>query len=215
MVAAAAVFAAYYWILVMHPFAASPGGADAQLEADIASSRALFEQRQFNEALAPTERLAKQLGTQAIYHERLAQIYHELNRFDDEAAAWEHMMATSPTPVDACPMIADAQEKAGHVDATLAALEKCASLPPINPDFLLRLGQTLLKLERKAEARRAFERGLEVDPTYADLHLLLGVRQFDEGDHAAARRSFEEFLRLAPARKAEVDVWLERTANAK
>jgi tetratricopeptide (TPR) repeat protein len=212
---AALVLAMYYVVLFRHPFAPPVADADEQLRADIEQSRALFEARRFSDALAPTERLTKVLPGQAIYHERLALILRELDRPADEAAEWERMMAASPTPVDACPMVAEAKKRAGHTGAALASLEKCASLPPLNPDFLLELGQELLKLDRKAEARRAFERGLDVDRTYPDLYLLLGVRQFDDGEKAAARRSFEEFVRIAPQRRDEAAVWLQRTAGAK
>jgi tetratricopeptide (TPR) repeat protein len=209
--AATAVLAAYYWVLALQPFAPRATGADPALDRDIRDSRALFDARRFDEALAPTERLASQLSTQAIYHERHALILRELSRPADEAQAWERMMAASPTPVDACPMIADAYEKSGDPGGARAALERCASLPPANPDFLLSLGQSYLKEDRKADARQAFERGLAVDETYPDLHLLLGVRKFDDGDIPGARVSFERFLQLAPERNAEVEVWLQRT----
>ena len=209
--AAASVLAAYYWVLALQPLAPQAGAADAALDRDIRDSRALFDAQRFDEALAPTERLASQLSTQAVYHERHALILRELSRPADEAQAWERMMAASPTPVDACPMIAEAYQKANDPARAHAALERCASLPPVNPDFLLSLGQSFLKADRKAEAREAFERGLAVDEKYPDLHLLLGVRKFDDGDRSGARVSFERFLQLAPERRAEVEVWLQRT----
>lgn len=208
---AAIVLAAYYWLLVTHPFARSIDPADLQLQDDIRDSRAWFDARRFADALPPTERLAHQLSTQAVYQERLARILHELKRPADEAQAWERMMAASPTPVDACPMIAEAYRDAGANDRAIASFERCATLPPANPDFLLGLGQLLLKAGRGADARRAFERGLESDNTYPDLHLLLGIRRFDAGELAAARESFEAFARLAPERRAEVGEWLQRT----
>src|SRR5690348_8832642 len=91
--AAAVLLAAYYWLLFANPLASTASAADAQLQADIDASRALFEARQFDQALAPTERLVSQLPTQALYHDRLARILHELNRPGDEARAWERVMA--------------------------------------------------------------------------------------------------------------------------
>jgi tetratricopeptide (TPR) repeat protein len=212
-IGAAIVLALYYVVLFRHPFAPAAADADLQLRTDIEQSRALFDQKRFADALPPTERLTKALPGQAIYHERLALILKALDRPAEEAAEWERMMAVSPTPVDACPMVAEAKKRAGDIDAALAALEKCASLPPLNPDFLLQLGQEFLKLDRKVDARRAFERGLEVDRAYPDLYLLLGVRQFDDGEKAAAKKSFEEFVRIAPQRREEAAIWLERTAG--
>ena len=124
-------------------------------------------------------------------------------------------MATSPTPVDACPMIAEAYQAAGQPADAIGAWQRCSELPPINPDFHVYLGEALIDADRPAEARRAFERGLAVDELYPDLHLLLGVRQFADGERDAARASFEKFLALAPSRRAEVEVWLRRSGSAK
>lgn len=209
------VLAAYYWLLIATPFARPGDDAEARLRADLESSRIAFEARRFAEALAPTERLTTELSSQAVYHERLARILKELDRPADEARAWERMMAVTPTPIDACPMIAEAYQRAGRADAALAAIERCAALPPVNPDFLVLQGQALLQMGRPADARRAFERGLAIDQSYPDLHLLLGIRQLDDGELPEARDSFARFLELAPGRRAEVEVWLQRVGKAK
>jgi len=211
LVGAAVVVAAYYWTLFGNPFVPSLAPAEAQLRHDIEASRSLVAAGQFAEALSPTERLAEQWPSQAIYQERLALIFQKLDRADDEVRAWEAFMEVSPTPIDACPMVADAYRRTNRADLSLAALERCATLKPANPDFLMLLGQALLKANRAAEARRAFERGLEIDASHPDLHLLLGVRQFADRQFGDARASFERFLALAPKRRAEVAIWLERT----
>ena len=60
----------------------------------------------------------------------------------------------------------------------------------------------------------AFEAGLEIDASYPDLYLVLGIRQLDEGQVREARQSFERFLALAPTRRDEVAIWIERTEPA-
>lgn len=212
---AALVLAVYYWTLFASPSAPAQDAAEAQLQQDIQASLALFSAGRFAEALPPTERIVQQWPSQAMYHERLALIFRELERPVDEVREWQAVMTTSPTPIDACPMVAQAHGRANRDDLALAAFEQCAALLPVNPDFLVYLGQSLLKANRKAEARQAFERGLEVDEAYPDLHLLLGVRQFDDGQIREARASFERFLALAPNRRDEVAVWLTRTERTR
>ena len=212
---AAAVLGLYYWFLFANPFPAAPDAAGRRIDDDVAASRTLFEARKFADALPPTERLTQELPGQPIFHERLALIYQTLDRSADAARAWNRFMALSPTPVDACPMVAEAYRRAGDHAQELTALERCASLPPANADFLVNLGQALLTQGREADARRAFERALTVADDYPDAYLLLGVRQFADGEHAAARHNFERFLELAPSRRDEVAVWLQRTAGAK
>lgn len=203
--------AAYYWILFGNPVATSLEPAEAQLQQDIEASLSLFEAGRFTDALPPTQRLAEQWPNQAIVQQRLALIFQKIDRAAEEVRAWEAFIAASPTPIDACPMLAEAYRRNNRADLALEALERCAGLRPANPDFLVLLGQELLKANRPTEARRAFERGLEIDAAHPDLHLQLGIRQFAERRFMEARASFERFLALAPTRRDEVAIWLERT----
>jgi len=210
---AAVVLAVYYWTLFASAAPASDA-VEAQLQQDIQASLSLFAAGRFADALVPTERVVAQWPSQAIYHERLAVIFQKLDRPLDEVREWEAVMASSPTPIDACPMVAEAYRRTNRDDLALAAFERCAGLAPPNPDFLLFFGQALLRADRKAEARRAFEAGLEIDASYPDLFLVLGIRQFDDGQVREARKSFERFLALAPTRRDEVAIWIERTEPA-
>lgn len=209
------VLGVYYWILLASPRASPSEAAEARLQQDIESSQTAFAAGDFATALAPTERVSEAVPTEVVYLTRLASIYRELARPADEATAWDRVIELSPTPIDACPMVAEAHESAGHADLALAALERCATFEPIDPDFLLLLGQALLQRDRPAEARVAFARGLERDAQYPDLHLLHGVRQFADGELDAAKVSFERFLELAPDRRDEVAVWLDRVKDVK
>ena len=211
---AAVVLAVYYWTLFASVVAPAQDAVEAQLQQDIQASLSLFAAGRFADALAPTESVVEQWPRQAIYHERLAVMFQKLDRPLDEVREWEAVMANSPTPIDACPMVAEAYRRTNREDLALAAFERCARLGPANPDFLLFFGQALLRADRKAEARRAFEVGLEIDASYPDLYLVLGIRQFDEGQVREARVSFERFLALAPGRRDEVAIWLERTESA-
>ena len=205
------VLAIYYWTLAGGAAAPVQDAEEVQRQQDIQTSLALFNTNRFAEALAPTERLVAQWPSQAIYHERLALVFHKLDRPADEVREWEAFMAATPTPIDACPMVAEAYRRIGRHDLALAAFDRCAGLQPANPDFLVFLGQALLRADRKAEARAAFERGLAIDASYPDLHLLLGIQQFNDRERGEARVSFERFLALAPERRDEVAVWLKRT----
>ncbi len=205
------VLAIYSWTLAGGAAAPVQDAGEARRQHDIQTSLTLFDTNRFAEALAPTERLVAESPSQAIYHERLALIFQKLDRPADEVREWEAFMAVTPTPIDACPMVAEAHRRNGREDHALAAFDRCAGLQPANPDFLVFLGQALLRADRKAEARAAFERGLAIDASYPDLHLLLGIRQFDDGERREARVNFERFLALAPERRDEVAMWLERT----
>jgi tetratricopeptide (TPR) repeat protein len=183
----------------------------ADIKRDVDASQAAYSAGRYADALEPTRRLTEQLPTQAVYFDRLARIQHELGSFREEARAWEGVFRTSPTPMDACPMLATAYEQIGDSAGALHAYERCVEVDPLNPDLLLFLGRAYNAAERAADARRVLEQALALAPEYPDVHLVLGVRHFADKHIEVARERFERFLSLAPARRDEVAVWLERT----
>ena len=207
------LLALYYQTLLgtATPAPAPPVTADNATLRDIDESQLAFSAGRYAEALTPTERLTQTLPGQTIYFDRLARILRELGRPRDEARAWEEVFRTSPTPVDACPMLAAAYDRIPDPARALGAYERCVQVEPGDPDLLIFLGRAYNAAERVDEARQVLERALAIAPDYADVHLMLGVRNFADGDLATARARFERFLALAPPRQDEVAVWLDRT----
>jgi len=210
---AVALLALYYQTLLgtTTPVAAPPVTADEATLADIDASQVAFSEGRYAEALPPTERLTRKLPGQTMYFDRLARILHEMGQPRDEARAWEEVFRTSPTPVDACPMLGAAYDRIPDVAGALSAYERCVQVEPQDPDLLLFLGRAYNGAERGPDARRVLEQALALAPDYPDLQLLLGIRDFADGDVKTARTRFERFLALAPSRQQEVGVWLERT----
>jgi cytochrome c-type biogenesis protein CcmH/NrfG len=83
-----------------------------------------------------------------------------------------------------------------------------------NPDLLLFLGRAYNAANRAQDAQRVLDQALAISPDYPDVHLLLGIRNFADGNLRSARERFERFLALAPDRRDEVEVWIERTRQA-
>jgi tetratricopeptide (TPR) repeat protein len=182
---------------------------------DVERSATAYSAEQYADALEPTKRLTERLPTQAIYFDRLAHIQQKLGKFVDEANAWEGVFRTSPTPVDACPMLGAAYERINDTARAVDAYERCLSVEPTNPDLLLFLGRAYNGVGRAQEAERVLEQAVAFAPDYPDIYLVLGVRNFADGHLAEARARFERFLALAPARRDEVAVWLERTRQVR
>ena len=218
LVCAATLLAAYQYFLFPgarlsrpeSPVAAA-GLLDSAILRDIDTSEVAFSAGRYGDALEPTRRLTEKMPSQAMYFDRLARIQRELGNRRDEARSWERVFAVSPTPLDACPMLAQAYEAARDNSGALGAYERCLEVDPDNPDAMIMLGRAYQGLGRGADARRVLEQALTISPQYPDVYLLLGVRNYADGDVASARRQFEHFLELAPGRHEEVAVWLERT----
>ena len=203
----------YYRTLFDTATPAAASVVDAATLRDIDASQVAFSAGRFADALDPTERLTTQLPSQAMYFERLARIQRELGRPREEARAWEGVFRASPTPSDACPMLGAAYDRIPDPVRAVNAYERCVELDPENSDLLLFLGRAYNAEGRAKAAERVLEKALKITPKYPDVYFVLGVSNFLDGDLRAARARFERFTVLAPARREEVAVWLERTRN--
>lgn len=79
----------------------------------------------------------------------------------------------------------------GKHEEALAAWKKYAEAVPKSPFVQARIGYTLAKLGRHAEAIEATRGGLKLDPASRDLQLELASRQVDSGDLKGARATLE------------------------
>jgi len=213
LVAGLVLLAAYHHYL-LPPTASSVEAApltDRAILRDIDASEVAYSAGRFEDALEPTLRLTGKMPSQAMYFNRLANIYRELGRHSDEARSWEGVFAVSATPVDACPMLGQAYEAAHETTRAIGAFERCLEVDPDNPDAMLYLGRAYQGVGRGADARRVLEKGLALAPGYSDLYLLLGVRNYLDGRIDVARQQFERFLELSPERRYEVQTWIDRT----
>ena len=214
---ALALLGVYYQTLLGVPGPAAapvrPAVVDADTLADIDASATAYVDGRYADALELTERLMRKFPSQAMYFDRLARIHGELGRPRDEARAWEGVFRTSPTPVDACPMLAVAYDRIPDPAGALSAYERCVEVAPDDPDLLLFLGRAYNAAQRADEAREVLEKALAIAPEYPDIHLLLGVRNFLDGDLTTARSRFDAFAAMAPARHDEVQPWLQRTSG--
>ncbi len=67
-------------------------------------------------------------------------------------------------------------------------------------DAALLAGMATFRAGKRAEARRYFERGLNIADGAADLHYVMGLLEEREGHASAARQQFERALALDPER---------------
>jgi predicted CXXCH cytochrome family protein len=71
------------------------------------------------------------------------------------------------------------------------------------------LGQALWQQDKNAEAKLAFERGVQLNPDLPDLHNYLGALLVRVGDWAGAEKEFREALRIEPG----IAEWQANLAN--
>jgi tetratricopeptide (TPR) repeat protein len=173
---------------------ADSGGVSAvSAERWLAASRDAFEAARYADALPPTLELTRAFPNQQVYAERLALTYQHLGRAAEEAAAWERVVAVSPTPVDACPALPDAYVRAGGLsDTALDAFERCSAFEPKNTDMLFYLARARERAGRFDLAEAAYREAVRIGHGHADSQVgiarldLRAARYGEAADAAAA-----------------------------
>jgi tetratricopeptide (TPR) repeat protein len=98
----------------------------------------------------------------------------------------------------------EANESQGFYDAALREYREVVALSPRRPGVHFRIGRTLVarsqnaSTEDLAEARKAFEEELRIDPTNANAAYEIGEMHRKSGDDERAREFFEQALKHYP-----------------
>ena len=98
---------------------------------------------------------------------------------------------------------------AGEIDAALQRARAAVAQYPRSATLHQLLGAALFKKGLNAEARAAFRRAIELDPSVAQNHFNLALVDLSESKYSEAAKSLEAFLRLEPA-NAQARVLLGR-----
>ncbi len=116
------------------------------------------------------ERDRKTAARLALQVARL-QAFYEPQAVDKVREALDRCFALWPAMPDALDLLDAAAEKAGDAQLAVQAFKKLAAETrdkAAQVDLQLRIGQTLLKLDQKAEAAQAFEQAAQLDATRPD-----------------------------------------------
>lgn len=166
------VLFAFYWGLVSNPaisgFAAGASGdgmAPDEVRALMEQTNRLVEAGNDAGALEPLLKLHNAFPQNSSYMGRLAEQYHRLQRYPEEAAMWEKFLEYAPLPVEACPAIGMAYTKANQPEKAAEAHERCFGIEETSDTVFF----MALMMERKgqlAQAKELYERALGSAPNY-------------------------------------------------
>jgi tetratricopeptide (TPR) repeat protein len=163
----------------------------------LARSRALVEERRYAAALSPTLELYQKFPENSIYINQLARIYHELERWKEEAAMWEQFLIYSPMPVEGCPQIGIAYRKMGNEADAYKAFERCLAIEE-NSDNLLFMAHALEKRGQYGKAEELYSKALLRAPDYTDVVLGKARCEVRNGKADSAKERVMKVLQHLP-----------------
>jgi tetratricopeptide (TPR) repeat protein len=197
----------FYWELVARPRAGGEdiGGvpASASLKPEEArdlaeTSHTLIQEGRDEEALEPSLKLHEAFPENHIYIEQLAEIYHRLGRYDEEAQFWEKYLDHAPHPLDGCPQIGQAYWKQGEEKEAISAFERCLALDQESTSSIFYLAHALEMSQEFEPADDMYKRGLSLSPHNVDLRVGLARVQFRQGQLSQAKETIAEVIARSP-----------------
>ena len=112
----------------------------------------------------------------------IAIIYQQEGRNEEALAAYEDAIAQNPGDVALILNKANLYYTMGEPDKFKSLMEEASSMDPSNPDLQYNIGVISMEQNNMEEARAAFSRALEIDPTYINATLNLSTTFINEGN---------------------------------
>ena len=141
--------------------------------------------------------IERQVASTSKMYARIARIYGRQGMVDAAIQAYELSLESDPTSLETQEELAVAYMLRGRTAEAERILKGILVLDEANAKAHNGLGWIVLKKREIPEARKHFEKALELDPDLIDAYINLGMLCKNTGDLDGARRSFETFLSKA------------------
>jgi tetratricopeptide (TPR) repeat protein len=160
----------------------------------------------YDEAIAKfTEALALRPDCPNCYV-NIGYAYVKKKEYDKAEASYKKALELKPDSAEAYSDLANLYNLQKKFDLATAASDQAAKLSTSagaaggagSPDIVYNQGVILWNAGTIAEARKAFEEVLKLNPNHADAHYQIGMANLNEGRMQEAVTSFEMYLKLAP-----------------
>lgn len=136
------------------------------------------------------------------YFFELGNLYADLSRRQDAAAAYQAAIELKPDYVEALVNFGALQNEAGEAEQAIELLTKAVDARPKDPRAHVNLGAAYYTKSDYYKAMTHFRKALEIDPKFHEAHYHLGVAFADAGIYREALREWELVVKLAPGTDA-------------
>jgi predicted TPR repeat methyltransferase len=153
----------------------------------------------------PTGTISKGLPTDPILALRANELLakgrqlEQQGKIADAARLSAELVNVAPDLPEAHQFMGVIAMRTGAPEIAAMSFERALRLKPRSVDLHIAFGQTLLALQRPADALRILDKGRSLHPNDAGIFRELGQAQLDLGQPAAALKSFSRAIKLRPS----------------
>ena len=197
-------------------FSLKPGGAGGEVsaeerkkaEARVAAIRGNFDmgvkltnEQKWDEAIAKFQEVLTAAPKCLECYTNIASVQMQKKDFEAAELTYKKALELNPSSADAYNGLAtlyNAQKKFDQAaEASAQAAKLGASAPGgASASTIFNQGVIAWNASKIADAKKAFEEAVKLDPKLADAHYWLGMANLNEGKMPEAAASFEEYLKL-------------------
>lgn len=156
--------------------------------------------KQYAAALAEFQFLLSKNPDSAPVHILLGEALDASNRVDDAIAEFEAAVKASPVPADAHFGLGYLYWKRRRDNEACREFQTELKQQPQHAQALAYLGDSEIRIDRKASAEQHLRRALALDVNIRLAHLDLGILLAERNDSDGAARSFLEAIRIDPSK---------------
>ena len=172
--------------------------APKDLQAALAGADALFNNQQWDQAIAAYNAILQKSPSLSVINLQIAAAYRNKKAYDSAIAAYNVLLKTDPNNDKAKVGIAMTNLEKGDLDMAERTLESAAQAPGATREVFYDLGEVKLARSQADAAVKAYERAALVDPTWGKPPFALGRLALTKGDNASARKYFQSVIDLDP-----------------
>jgi Tfp pilus assembly protein PilF len=171
----------------------SSGGMNVKLD----EANGLFEQKQFQEAIAKYEEILAAEPTVYQINLSIGSAYRELRELDKAAASFQKVLDQEPANTSALVNMGDVLVEQGKLDQAVSFFEKAIGqtqdeVIPFN------VAEIYFNQNNAAKAIEYYQIASQRKPDWPEPHLKLGYAYLNAGNMEGAKASFQKVVEIAP-----------------
>lgn len=160
--------------------------------------------RKWPEAISWYEKAIRLRRNNSQLYADIAQVRIRMDDWDGAAAAAKTAIDKGGDTPFALSIYSQALEALGEFEDARTMMSRAVQREPSNPRYRHRLGRIALQLNKPSQAKKEFQRSVEIDAAFVDSWVSLASVQVDLGDFVEARESLAKAQELPGAPPAVV-----------
>ncbi|MDE3154560.1 MAG: tetratricopeptide repeat protein [Acidobacteriota bacterium] len=169
-----------------------------ELQGDLTAADALFNSKQYQQAIDAYEAILKKAPTLTVLNMQIGAAYRNMKEYDKALAVYDDMLKADPNDEKAIVAIGMTQLEKGDLAAAEQTLTKAAQSLSATREVFYSLGEVKFAKNEPDEAAKWYQKAADTDPNWGKPLFKLGLVALNKGDKAAALKYMEKVVQVDP-----------------